>query len=111
MVPDFIDIHYKDFHWFTFNVADIFISFGIILYMCKNLFLKIEMAKKNLLIIIFIIFTACNSFKEAGQVLRNEKTQNTDEFLIKNPLVLPQIMKIYLNLVRLNKTSKVRKKN
>lgn len=37
-VPDFIDIHYKDFHWFTFNVADIFISFGIILYMCKNLF-------------------------------------------------------------------------
>ena len=49
------------------------------------------MAKENLLIIIFIIFTACNSFKEAGQVLRNEKTQNTDEFLIKkrNPLVLP----------------------
>ena len=48
------------------------------------------MAKKNLLIIIFIIFTACNSFKEAGQVL-SEKTQNTDEFLIKkrNPLVLP----------------------
>ena len=39
-VPDFIDIHYKDFHWFTFNVADIFISFGIILYMCKNLFSK-----------------------------------------------------------------------
>ena len=49
------------------------------------------MTKKNLLIIIFFIFTACNSIKEAGQVLRNEKTQNTDEFLIKkrNPLVLP----------------------
>lgn len=29
-VPDFIDIHYKNFHWFTFNVADIFITVGII---------------------------------------------------------------------------------
>ena len=25
-VPDFIDFHYNDFHWFTFNAADIFIS-------------------------------------------------------------------------------------
>ena len=30
-VPDFIDIHYGNFHWFTFNIADIFISLGIIL--------------------------------------------------------------------------------
>ena len=30
-VPDFIDFHIKDFHWFIFNVADIFISVGIIL--------------------------------------------------------------------------------
>lgn len=29
-VPDFIDVHYKDIHWFTFNAADIFISIGII---------------------------------------------------------------------------------
>ena len=29
-VPDFIDIHIGDFHWFTFNVADIFITVGII---------------------------------------------------------------------------------
>ena len=29
-VPDFIDISYKGYHWFVFNVADIFISFGII---------------------------------------------------------------------------------
>lgn len=28
-VPDFIDVHYKDIHWFTFNAADIFISIGI----------------------------------------------------------------------------------
>ena len=29
-VPDFIDIHYKNFHWFTFNLADIFITIGLI---------------------------------------------------------------------------------
>ena len=29
-VPDFIDISYKGYHWFIFNLADIFISFGII---------------------------------------------------------------------------------
>ena len=29
-VPDFIDIHYGNFHWFVFNVADIFITIGII---------------------------------------------------------------------------------
>ena len=29
-VPDFIDIHINNFHWFIFNVADIFITLGII---------------------------------------------------------------------------------
>ena len=29
-VPDFIDINYNEFHWFIFNVADIFITLGII---------------------------------------------------------------------------------
>ena len=29
-VPDFIDINYGGFHWFIFNVADIFITVGII---------------------------------------------------------------------------------
>ena len=29
-VPDFIDFHLGDFHWFVFNVADIFITIGII---------------------------------------------------------------------------------
>ena len=29
-VPDFIDIHFGNFHWFIFNVADIFITLGII---------------------------------------------------------------------------------
>jgi len=29
-VPDFIDFHVGNFHWFTFNVADIFICVGVI---------------------------------------------------------------------------------
>ena len=29
-VPDFIDIHVGNFHWFIFNIADIFITVGII---------------------------------------------------------------------------------
>ena len=29
-VPDFIDIHFGNYHWFIFNVADIFITTGII---------------------------------------------------------------------------------
>ena len=28
-VPDFIDLHFNDFHWFVFNVADIFITVGV----------------------------------------------------------------------------------
>ena len=28
-VPDFIDFHINDFHWFIFNIADIFITIGV----------------------------------------------------------------------------------
>ena len=28
-VPDFLDLNYKGYHWFIFNMADIFITFGI----------------------------------------------------------------------------------
>ena len=30
-VPDFIDFHVGNFHWFIFNVSDIFISTGVLL--------------------------------------------------------------------------------
>tara|TARA_X000001036_G_C20449396_1_gene712713 strand:- start:39 stop:542 length:504 start_codon:yes stop_codon:yes gene_type:complete len=36
-VPDFIDLHYGNFHWFTFNLADIFITIGIIIFLLKGL--------------------------------------------------------------------------
>jgi len=37
-VPDFIDFHYESFHWFTFNIADIFITIGIVGFIIIDLF-------------------------------------------------------------------------
>ena len=37
-VPDFIDLHYENFHWFIFNIADIFISIGVISLIILELF-------------------------------------------------------------------------
>ena len=37
-VPDFIDLNYNGYHWFIFNVADIFITFGIICLIFVELF-------------------------------------------------------------------------
>ena len=39
-VPDFIDLHFDNFHWFTFNVADIFITIGIIIFAMRSFFIK-----------------------------------------------------------------------
>ena len=39
-VPDFIDVHFGNFHWFIFNVADIFITVGIIGLIIVELFKK-----------------------------------------------------------------------
>jgi signal peptidase II len=39
-VPDFIDFHVGQFHWFVFNVADIFITFGIIIMIIIEIFDK-----------------------------------------------------------------------
>ena len=37
-VPDFIDFHLSDFHWFIFNVADIFISLGVLCLIFVEIF-------------------------------------------------------------------------
>ena len=42
-VPDFIDFHINNFHWFIFNLADIFISIGVICLIIDEVFFK----KKN----------------------------------------------------------------
>jgi|TARA_B110001452_G_C15073348_1_gene374635 signal peptidase II len=39
-VPDFIDFHINNYHWFTFNIADIFISIGIMLLIFNEIILR-----------------------------------------------------------------------
>ena len=43
-VPDFIDFHIKGFHWFVFNIADVFITLGIICLIFDEIFMN---SKKN----------------------------------------------------------------
>ena len=47
-VPDFIDLHYNGFHWFIFNIADIFITLGIICLIYDEVFLEKKQNEKNL---------------------------------------------------------------
>ena len=42
-VPDFIDFHIGNFHWFIFNVSDIFISLGVLIL----IYLELINNKKN----------------------------------------------------------------
>ena len=37
-VPDFIDFHINDFHWFVFNFADIFITIGVLCLIFDEMF-------------------------------------------------------------------------
>ena len=37
-VPDFLDFYFKDFHWFIFNIADIFITLGVICLIYDEIF-------------------------------------------------------------------------
>ena len=47
-VPDFIDFHISNFHWFIFNVADIFITLGIVCLILAEIFTNNEDNEKNL---------------------------------------------------------------
>ena len=46
-VPDFIDFHIGEFHWFIFNVADIFISLGVFFMILFELIDNNEKNEKN----------------------------------------------------------------
>ena len=87
-VPDFVDLHYNNFHWFTFNVADIFITIGIIGMLTKEFLKKNLMSKLKLLLPFYIFITSCGALSDAGKVLRNEKVQTTDEFLVEKEILL-----------------------
>tara|TARA_B110000438_G_C15555350_1_gene538821 strand:+ start:214 stop:684 length:471 start_codon:yes stop_codon:yes gene_type:complete len=46
-VPDFIDLHIGNFHWFVFNIADIFITLGIISLMLVEILKKDKLSKND----------------------------------------------------------------
>jgi len=46
-VPDFIDLHFQGFHWFVFNVADIFISIGVFCLIFVEVFNNNILNEKN----------------------------------------------------------------
>ena len=96
-VPDFIDFHVGNFHWFIFNVSDIFITLGVIgmivLELANNKTEKMKIMIKNIkfsLLIIFsgILLTSCGSVQK-GFDPQNKST--SDEFLVekKSPLSMP----------------------
>ena len=39
-VPDFIDLHINNFHWFIFNIADMFITLGVFLMILSEFIVK-----------------------------------------------------------------------
>ena len=47
-VPDFIDFHVEEFHWFVFNVADIFITIGVIIMILFELILNNQKNDKQI---------------------------------------------------------------
>ena len=46
-VPDFVEIYYKSFHWFIFNVADIFITLGVFCLIYVELITKDKLDEKK----------------------------------------------------------------
>ena len=46
-VPDFIDFHVGDFHWFIFNFADVFISLGVFFMILIEFLGNNKLKKKN----------------------------------------------------------------
>jgi signal peptidase II len=39
-VPDFIDFHVNEYHWFVFNVADIFVTIGVLCLIFDEMFIN-----------------------------------------------------------------------
>tara|TARA_Y100000741_G_scaffold234945_1_gene179618 strand:- start:258 stop:743 length:486 start_codon:yes stop_codon:yes gene_type:complete len=47
-VPDFIDFHILNFHWFVFNIADIFVSFGVFCLIIAEIFFNKNKSNENI---------------------------------------------------------------
>ena len=46
-VPDFIDFHILNYHWFIFNIADIFVSLGVFCLIMVEIFFNDKTNEKN----------------------------------------------------------------
>jgi len=46
-VPDFIDVNFNGYHWFVFNIADMFITIGVLCLIFAEIFLKDKYYKSN----------------------------------------------------------------
>ncbi len=46
-VPDFIDLHIHNFHWFIFNIADIFVTLGVLCLILVEIFFKKKHSEVN----------------------------------------------------------------
>ena len=46
-VPDFIDFHIYNFHWFVFNIADMFVCLGVICLIVAEIFFNKSSNEKN----------------------------------------------------------------
>ena len=89
-VPDFIDLHIGNYHWFIFNVADIFITLGVICLIFDELFFnKNKMKKFNFILIITLLsqffLSSCQSIKDG---MSGKKSENSDEFLVQKKTLL-----------------------
>ena len=82
-VPDFIDIYYKNFHWFTFNVADIFITLGVIILILNEFFLKINNEKFFIFILFLNFLYSCQSVTDGFKL----KKDTADEFLVEKKIL------------------------
>ena len=76
-VPDFVDFHIGNFHWFIFNLADVFISLGVIFMITCELFLSDIKNHEDICKISFILFNflSCFMWDTKKRIFKSKKKQ------------------------------------
>ena len=72
-VPDFIDLHINDFHWFVFNIADIFITIGIIILIYLEIFKKMKTKSNSTLKFLFVFLFLASCGSNASDIFTTKK--------------------------------------
>ena len=91
-VLDFIDLHYNNFHWYVFNIADISITAGCILTIILNYFLKGKKIKMRLINSTFVLITftilaiSCSNNKPSDyNALKQKALEIPPDFTLEPP--------------------------